>query len=701
MSGDALNSAKASDDTDLMSMATLSSTTLLAGSTLSALTDEHKVWWSGDTTNYPYTAGAIADYTADNGMAYYQADFSEELPLGQVRLYFRSDVTNEYPQDIAVDVQLADGTWKRVAEMHDISYAESGGDLVAQGLSSAASACYLPLNFETVECVGFRVSANGQRTLDENGSKGNFRVVEMEAYNEYPSSQSATGTTADAEEQYNIPEIVVSNPDDDPDNDPDDEPEGPVNLMSQATISSTTVLQNKLDLLTNGKKTWWNGTSDSSLNVENGVAVDYTGTDKMAYYQADFEEPVTLGQVRLYLYCAVANERPQDIAVDVKLKDGTWVRVAERHDINYAESDGDMSLEWVGSPANAYYLSMDFESVECVAFRVSANGQRTADENGHRGNFRLVEIEAYASGNGITGVTQDEKEAYNIPLPVDATEDDKELDDGNLMSLATISSTSILHKDLSYLTDGKKTWWNGTSDASLNADAGVAVGYDGFGGYAYYQADFEESVSLGQVRLYLYIEVANERPYDIAVDVKLPDGTWKRVAERHDINYAETDGDMSLQWVGSPANAFYLSMDFETIECTAFRVTANGQRTADKNGHMGNFRLVEIEAYSTGNASTGITQDENAAYNIPYIGANGNVIIEIDYSAFGLTEDWENTLLAKEVNYNGVVGGSRMQGNSPDTGDFTGMWVGLAGLLLLGVVIGGCLLVDHRRRMKY
>ena len=401
------------------------------------------------------------------------------------------------------------------------------------------------------------------------------------------------------------------------------------NLMSKATLSSTTSV-------------WWNSTptlvdGDTIWDSSNfGEAVAYDGEGGVAYYQADFAEVVSLGQVRLYMYYAGSDGAAKDIAVDVKLSNGTWVRVAEKHDITYkgTHEGGDLTLTYVGS-SPAMYLAMNFETIDCVAFRVSAKNNRDGV-----GSFRLVEIEAYTtypSSQSVTGTVKDTNDAYNIPYIYSNV---------NLMADATLSSTTSV-------------WWNSTPEL-VNGNTiwdpgnfGEAVAYDGDGGVAYYQADFAEEIPLGQVRLYMYYAGSDGSSKDIAVDVKLSNGTWVRVAEKHNIIYKGTHegGDLTLTYQGS-SPAMYLAMNFETVDCVAFRVSAKNNRDG-----VGSFRLVEIEAYTTypsDQSVTGVVKDENMQYNIPHLGSSETIpenLKKITFSDFEIADGKYNT--SKDGTYKG------------------------------------------------
>ena len=387
-------------------------------------------------------------------------------------------------------------------------------------------------------------------------------------------------------------------------------------LMSGATLTSSSPAWEYTNLthVVDGNHLW--------VDSAPGHMVQYDGEGGMAYYQADFTEAVSIGQVRLYMHYDAA-DRPGDIAVDVKLVSGVWVRVAEKHNINYSGIDagGDLVVDWKNDNY-ALYLAMNFEAVECVAFRVSGNNARTGASN-----FRVKEIEAYStypSDQSVTGIVKDANDSYNIPYIFSNV---------NLMTGATLSSTtSVWWNSTPTLVDGEKIW-----DPN---NYGEAVAYDGEGGVAYYQADFAEAVSLGQVRLYMYYAGSDGAAKDIAVDVKLSNGTWVRVAEKHNIIYKGTHegGDLTLTYQGS-SPAMYLAMNFETVDCVAFRVSAKNNRDG-----VGSFRLVEIEAYNTypaGQSLTGTVKDTNDAYNIPRIYSDVNLMAYATLSS--TTSVWWNS----------------------------------------------------------
>ena len=113
----------------------------------------------------------------------------------------------------------------------------------------------------------------------------------------------------------------------------------------------------------------------------------------------NFKQPTKINKVEVTLSRWEIENLPKDVALEVKLEDGTYVRVAELHDIVYQ-----------GIRALTFY----FAEQKAVAFRFIGNASRNASS----GNFRLLELEAfYYPGlpeSKYTGVNEDENPLYNI-----------------------------------------------------------------------------------------------------------------------------------------------------------------------------------------------------------------------------------------------------------------------------------------------
>ncbi|MBR5619843.1 MAG: hypothetical protein IKW76_08905, partial [Clostridia bacterium] len=164
---------------------------------------------------------------------------------------------------------------------------------------------------------------------------------------------------------------------------------------------------------------------------------------------------------------------------------------------------------------------------------------------------------------------------------------------GNLALGATVEANSALSAyPVSRLTDGVIDYDRSTATTGITGYASSGIGY--------FDVTFDSAVSINQVKVIRTTWEAASFPKDIAVDVKNASGSWKRVAEMHEI----------------PANVPHaLTFNFATVDnATKIRVSANKARNSS-----GNFRVAEIEAYLDSAVSpenyTGVVKD--GTYDIP------------------------------------------------------------------------------------
>lgn len=342
-----------------------------------------------------------------------------------------------------------------------------------------------------------------------------------------------------------------------------------------------------------------------------------------AWYQGDFAEVTAIDQVKVYFSNMERDRVPTDYAIDVLLADGNWKRVAVKYDFNAGGYIADAE-KYVDTSPNTHecykYLTFNFASVECKAFRITANKAR---KNLDTAAFRVVEIEAY-NNSGVAeenynGTEQDA--TYGIPYILT-----------NVIADAPVTPSNQLGEyDANRLTDGYSNY----ADTNLGGTNAI-VRYDS-AGLGWYEIKPEAAVTVNQVRLFWVDDEAAKQPMELAIDVLQANGVYKRVAELH--NY-------------TPASPWYTDFAFETIEAAAIRVTGSKARNASSN----NFRLIEIEAYNNVNLTeaeyTGTTADENAAYNIavpdpilenlaadkPVTANKENTVQSVTYYATNLTD---------------------------------------------------------------
>ena len=496
-----------------------------------------------------------------NGYGFYEISFSHPVTVDLVKLYFNQVEANQRPRDIAIDVRQENGVYVRMAEMHGIDYNIQGNGY------GAANELYFA--FSPAECAAVRVTGNRQRTRDINNeptANYNFRLMEIEVYNESGiAPENYTGVYPDENVAYNIPvpDPVLSN------------------LVENCAVESAQQLGDyDISRLTNGFKKLTSDCAITSFNTAN-----------LSSYEIIPGEETELNQVRLYFSTYEVKQRPKDIAVDIRLSNGVYVRVAELHDIDY---------EILGAnSAQINTLDFKFENKKAVAIRIIGNRQRTRDANNEptaNYNFRLVEAEAYLNAalkeEDYTGVLPDENAAYNIPVT------DPLLT--NLAAGKTVTASDELTAggvaySASHLTDGNVKYTAGTETNAITKWNSVTK-------TAYFEIDLEQAVTVNRTSVFLTQWQKEYLPLDVAVDVRQPNGVYKRVAEMHNIDYTGKEK---------------LTFAFEEVDAVAVRFTGNCARNAKSE----NFRLMEIEvSYYPGipeELLTGTAKDDNELYNIP------------------------------------------------------------------------------------
>lgn len=499
----------------------------------SNLNDENKNYNADTETN------AITQWNSVK-TAYFEVQFAQTTKINRVGVFLTKWQKEYLPKDLAVDVQLANGVYIRVAEMHDINYASKEN---------------LVFSFNEVDAVAVRLTGSCAR----NSSSENFRLMELEVYY-YPDmpEELFTGTTKDENDLYNIPV-------------PD-----PV-LINVALDKDVTANE----ILTAGKVTYeannlTDGNSDYSAETEFNAITKWNNTTKTGYFEVDLGEKILINRTKIFLTKWQKEYLPLDIAVDVRLESGVYIRVAEMHNIDYNGKE---------------VLTFSFEEIEAVAFRVTGNCARNEKSE----NFRLMELEAYyypdMPSELITGTATDENDLYNIPVP------DPVLDNLAAGKKVTANETLIVEKfvyDPNFLTDGNSNYFAGTGFNAITR-------YNASSNCAWYEVDFGAVTKFNRITVFLSQWEVKYLPKDMAIDIRLANGTYKRVAEMHNINYTDVK---------------QLMFSFEDVEAIAFRVT--GKRT--RNERSDNFRLMELGAYYYPNMPkeeiTGIQKDTNAEYNI-------------------------------------------------------------------------------------
>ena len=500
------------------------------------LTDGNSDYFAGTDTN------AITKYSTSDNTGWFEIDLGSKVAINQVAVFLTKWQPEFLPLDMAVDVLLANGVYVRAAELHNIDY---------------TNCKKLTFRFAEQEAVAIRVTGNRAR----NAASDNFRLMEIEAYfNPALTEADYTGTAADADPRYNIPvpEAILENL-----------AKGKP-VTANETLSANGVTYDAA-FLTDGNSDYFAGTDTNAITKWNTVS-------NTGWFEVDFGTETAVNQVSLFLTKWQREFLPLDIAVDVRLANGVYVRAAERHNIAY----GDLRK-----------LSFRFAEQKAVAIRVT--GSRARNEVSD--NFRLMEIEVYynpmMAETDYTGTTPDSDTRFNIEVP-----------DPKLTNLAagmpvtaneTLSANGVTY-DAARLTDGFKEYHCDSATAYTAITKWITATKCGW-----YEVAFPQATKINQVKVYLSRWQTEFLPQDMAVDVKLKNGQYVRVAERHAMDYKGVHD---------------LTFNFPEQEAVAFRVAGN----ANRNESSANFRLLELEAYywpgMPAEKYTGTAKDRNALYNI-------------------------------------------------------------------------------------
>ena len=512
---------------------------LLPGTTITANAEYYNGWYEynrpissltdGNTyvgVGYNLGTTMVTPYNS-KGEAYVNFAFNGATTLNKLVFYFpgTSAVAEaDQVRDYAVDVQLENGAWKRVAEQH---YAETSSNWDAY----SDTVC-----FEAVTCTQLRVvsvNAKGQASAG---------FYEIEAYHD--SSIKESDYTAIEKNNVIIPQT------------------GYVNLLAGTTITANGSYYNgwyeyerPISALTDG-----NTYVGVGYNLGNTMITPYDG-DGRAYVDFVFPKETTINKMVFYFpgtSAVEATHQVRDYAIDAKLADGSWVRVAEQH---YAEAKSN----W-----DAYSDTICFADIACTQLRVTsvnAKGQASAG---------YYEIEAYHDGNvEEKDYTALEKDVVSIP----------QVDYKNLLPGTTVTANRSYHEK-----DGGWYAANRPIAALTDGNTYVGVGYNlgntmiapyESDGRSYVEFEFAQETTFNKMVLYFPGTSAVETTHqvrDYAIDVCSADGVWTRVAKQHN--------EVVDKW-----DAYSDILCFKEITGTKLRITsvnAKGQASAG---------YYEIEAY--------------------------------------------------------------------------------------------------------
>ena len=519
------------------------------------------------------TATGITGYTGNIG--YFEVTFDSATDINQVKVIRTTWESASFPKDIAIDVQNASGSWKRVAEKHDIP---------------ASVPHALVFNFATVtNATKIRVSANKARN-----SSGNFRLAEIEAYLD-STVTSADYTGVEKDGTYDIPELSNGN----------------LLLGKTATYTAGRTASNPVSRLTDGKYHYRDGNADCTYaQVTYGPAAGDTLADHSAYFEYSFEDAVRLNSVKLFLCSVETNQWARDVAIDVQLEDGSWQRVAADYNIKYGASNVGGTYSESGSPVTQAYMQYIFAPVDCVKVRITSNRKRMRILKSLTGStcvLRFVEIQAFYDPSITTysGVERPDQADYAVPTPglINYAAGGTATAKGNATDISNLTDGSKNNRAFAYYYQGTTT---PTAAQCLN----------------YVDIDFGGVKTIDRVDL-IYSKFANDdrghREQDVAVDIITEDGRYVRVAEKHNFTAAAEAADGSN---------YTLQMIFDATEAKGVRISGNCTQTTRYSA--GTYSSIfqcyaEVEAYNDPNviSNTGIAEATVEGTSIPlYVAAN-------------------------------------------------------------------------------
>ncbi len=316
----------------------------------------------------------------------------------------------------------------------------------------------------------------------------------------------------------------------------------------------------------------------------------------IAWLQFNLSSASTINKI--YVQHSLNNGSPRisvdNIAIDVRLATGGWQRVAA--DYNIADLK------------NAIIVT--FPKVDAVAVRISFNC-------GNQNAAVLTEVEGYYDSTltgGYTGIETDE--ANEIP---------ELLANMNLFRGITASVSNVASTNLNYMTDGNNNALENYSKVLNIANTD----------YAWVQFNLPQAKPINKLVIQQRWISENSAPLskvaDIAVDVLLFSGGWKRVAALYGLE------------------AFYSAhtITFKQENVVAVRITTNGARY-----NTASFCPTEIEGYFDSSITENFTGigTAQAEYAVPEVLSSMNLLSGIIPATSGGTADTDVDYITNSYN---------------------------------------------------
>lgn len=482
---------------------------------------------------------ASALYAGDK-YCHFELDFATAQTVNNVVFYQPKGSNAEYnkrPQELAVDLKLKDGSWVRVGEKHNLSIADKSDTYVHNFVFAPKT-----------DVVAVRITGSKARNTQTNIL--NMHACELEVYYN-PAYTYKDYTRLDTEENaaYQIPM-------------PDYEEEAIVADYNFATDATVTLSkQNQLGSIA--------ALNDGVYNNNNFAVV--VMSSKQGYANLTLDGAKTINYVKVSNSAQQSASRPMEYAVDVKTADGVWKRVAERHNV----SIGNKVLEFKFAPV-----------ADVTDVRVLVNQARN-DGTSFKA-WCVEEIEVYyrsdVTATDYTGIEKTDDATYAISM------------DSTNVALTGLAYNSNVDEG-TYGTYHPRLVNNGIFTPDSTADNTIL--YYMSSGDAYIGIKLAGEYTVNKVVLRASSHEATRRVMDVAVDVKLKNGKWLRVAELHNREQYRDE-------------TFY----FAPVKCVEVRITTNKARLTDNI----NWRVGEIEIFYDSTVTkakyTGIQPVDDSKYFI-------------------------------------------------------------------------------------
>ena len=505
--------------------------------------------WATDGESGAYASPASITNAGSTDFAWVKFDFETPQEVNKVVVQQHAYIEKVFSvvKDMAVDVLLENGEWKRVAAEYNISNPDNA----------------VVFTFEPEKIKSLKITSSGRRTQAKA-----IHISEIEAYND-KTVISYSGVKKADNPNYSVPTK-----------------EDTTNLLYGIKGESSNKDEwfeqfRPIDWTTDGV----NGAEEPPASITNAGATDY------AWVIYNFEKATEVNTVTVQqrAYLEKVFSVVKDLAVDVLLENGEWKRVAAEYNIDNT------------SKATVF----TFKPVKVKAIKITGNGRRTKAAAIH-----IVEVEAYndKTVTEYSGVKAADNMNYSVPTTADMT---------NL--LYGIKGKSSNHD--SWFGEFRPIEWT-TDGISGSEQAPSSITNAGTTDYAWIIYNFKKVTEVNTVTVQqrAYLEKVFGVVKDLAVDVLLENGEWKRVAAEYNIDNT------------SKANVF----TFKPVKVKAIKIVSNGRRTNASVIH-----IVEVEAYNdkTVTEYSGIKQPDNVNYKVPSLSDMTNLLIGAKASSSN-TDQW-------------------------------------------------------------